>query len=88
MGGVHGLQMEYLESTWNPPGIQVDLDNNLAGLPAKTIPHGVHLESTIPCGFHVERPGIYGECKVLPLSRVLSEGGGVVVAVVDVLCGL
>ena len=53
-GGFHGLQVEYLEFIWNPPGIYVDFDKNLAGLPAKYIPHGIHMESTWNCGFHVE----------------------------------
>ena len=32
--GLLGLQVECLESIWSPDGVQVDLDNNLAGLPA------------------------------------------------------
>ena len=56
-GGVHGV---HLESRWNPGGIQVEIDNNLAGLPAKEIPHGLQVDSMSPCGFQVEVPGIYG----------------------------
>ena len=28
----------------------MDFDKNLAGLPAKYIPHGIHMELWIPCG--------------------------------------
>ena len=59
-GGFHGLHVESMESIWNPVGIQVEIDKNLAGLPAKEIPHGLQVDSMSPCGFQVEVPGIYG----------------------------
>ena len=64
-GGLHGLQVENLESTRSPSGIHLEPDNNLAGLPAKKIPPGLHVEnveSWIPPGFHLES---MGEGKVL-----------------------
>ena len=64
-GGLHGLQVENLESTRSPSGIHLEPDNNLAGLPAKKIPPGLHVEnveSWIPPGFHQES---MGEGKVL-----------------------
>ena len=59
-GGLHGLQVENLESTQSPSGIHLEQDNNLAGLPAKKIPPGLHVEnveSMIPPGFHLESMG-------------------------------
>ena len=41
-------------------GIQVEIDKNLAGLPAKEIPPGLQVDSMSPRGFQVEWPGIYG----------------------------
>jgi len=55
-----GLHMEL----WSPAGLQVDsrwtLDYNLAGLPAKENPHGLHVDSMSPCGVQWSPPGIYG----------------------------
>jgi hypothetical protein len=46
--GLHGLQVECLESTWKP---DVEFEKYLAGLPAKKIHmHGI-MESS---GFHLE----------------------------------
>jgi hypothetical protein len=59
-GGLHGLHMESLESTWNPSGIQVEADNNLAGLPAKGIPPGLHVEHMDSMDSTWIPPGIYG----------------------------
>ena len=72
-GGLHGLQAESLEFTWIPSGCQVEVDNNLAGLPAKKN----HMDSMwtmwiswIPCGFHLES---MGESKVLQFLVKLLE---------------
>ena len=35
---------------WTPGGIQVEIDKNLAGLPAKEIPPGVQMAMWIPGG--------------------------------------
>ena len=73
-GGLHGLQVENLESTRSPSGIHLEPDNNLAGLPAKKIPPGLHVEnveSWIPPGFHLES---MGEGKVLIFVHVLRLG--------------
>ena len=43
-----------MESIRNPGGIQVEIDKNLAGLPAKEIPPGLQVDSMSPCGFQVE----------------------------------
>jgi hypothetical protein len=40
--GLHILQVECLESTWNPPGFRVEFEKYLAGPPAKKI----HMDST------------------------------------------
>jgi len=50
----------HLDSTWIPPGFHLELDNNLAGLPAKEIPHGLPGGIHFPCGICGVRPGIYG----------------------------
>ena len=34
-----------MDSIWNPGGIQVEIDKNMAGLPAKEIPHGLQVDS-------------------------------------------
>ena len=46
-------------NSWTPSGIQVEIDKNLAGLPAKEIPPGVHLDS------RWNDQESMGECKVL-----------------------
>ena len=51
--------VDSMESIWNPGGIQVEIDKNLAGLPAKEIPHELQVDSMSPCGFQVDVPGIY-----------------------------
>ena len=43
---LHGLQTFLLESTQTLSGFQVEMDNNLAGLPVKEIPHA----PCRPCG--------------------------------------
>jgi hypothetical protein len=55
MGGVHAVHLDSMMSTWTPGGIQVELDRNLAGLPAKKF----HLES------RWNDQESMGECKVL-----------------------
>jgi hypothetical protein len=68
----HVFHMVHLDFTWIPLGFHVELDNNLAGLPAKKF----HLESMFPCEFHVESMWNHlesmGEGKVL-LVKSLSE---------------
>ena len=63
--------MECPESTWTPSGLQVDLDNNLAGLPAKENPHGLQVDSKSPPGVHGVQLESMGECKVLIGSFIL-----------------
>jgi hypothetical protein len=67
--------MVHLDFTWIPCGFHVELDNNLAGLPAKKF----HLESMFPCEFHVDSMWNHlesmGEGKVLqnPSRNLLLE---------------
>ena len=44
--GFHGVHLDFMMSTWIPPGFLVELDSNLAGLSAKK--------------FHLELLGING----------------------------
>ena len=59
-GGLHGLHVEGLDFTRNPSGIHVETGNNLAGLPAKEIPCGVHVEHVESMDSRWIPPGIYG----------------------------
>ena len=51
--------MDSRHSTWSPPGFQVEINNYLAGLPAKEI-NGLHVDYVDSmCSMWIP-PGIYG----------------------------
>ena len=60
-----------MDSRWNPGGFQVELEKYLAGLPAKEIPPGLHLDSWNPGGVQWIPPGIYGGVKSSQMAVIL-----------------
>jgi hypothetical protein len=54
-------------STWIPPGFHVEMDNNLAGLPAKQF----HLESRWNSYFHVD--SMWNHLESMGEGKVLSQ---------------
>jgi hypothetical protein len=76
----HVFHMVHLDFTWIPPGFHVELDNNLAGLPAKKF----HLESMFPCEFHVD--SMWNHLESMGEGKVLATSNNSITYLTKVVC--